>query len=408
MLAEIVKWKMAAVLLALSLGFSGWAQNYPEAMFIIDSSGSMQAAMGGTTKLDVAKSVLREVLPKLPVEVLVGLTAYGHRHPKDCRDVEILVPPGSQARDDLLARVDALSPVGMTPIALALQTAGEAIQSRPAECIVVLLTDGAETCGGNPAAVVGALRRQGLKFMLYVVGYDIQDAEKKSLAYLAAAGGGRYIAADDSAALLDAFESVRRDIEEKVEKARTEKVQRKTGLGKLHLIIPPEALQSLAGIQIRRRGEMKAVKKGELTRADSMHPLMSGEYELWMEFANPNYQPPTSIKLGEFDIHGGAATELVLGALAFNIADGLLDNNVAFVQINAQATGAELVKLEKHDNDYYLFKPKPASPGTYDVMIGYNQSPRKRCCCQNSLRYGRQAGGSRMGFELYPEKTGFR
>jgi len=389
--AFVFQWLLALACMLVAVHATR-AQDYPEIMFVLDSSGSMQAPLQGRAKLDIAKEVLRGVVPGLPPEVRLGLAAYGHRNPRDCEDVEIIVPPGSNDRAALLAQVDALVPVGMTPITLALAKVAELLQTRQGETTVVLLTDGLETCGGDPLALMRKLKQTDLRLVLYVVGYDIKDKEKQALLDLAQAGDGRYFPANDAASLLAALETVRKDIEKKVAKAKTEKVQKKTGLGKLHLTLPAAAVKSLAGIQIRRRGEEKVVKKAKLSAADSMHPLMSGEYELWLDFANPNYKPPTSIKLGGFNVNGGATTELALGAIAFNLADGLADHNISFLQIIARATGEVLIKTEVLGNDYYLFKPKPVPDGIYDLAIGYYRSPAPMLLATNiTVAAGKQA-----------------
>ena len=386
------RFKILGLIVWLASFSIGWTQEYPEIMFIVDSSGSMQAGMEGRMKLDVAKEVLLTVVSELPAEVRLGLAAYGHRRKNDCQDVEILIPPGSNEKPELIARVNTLVPMGMTPIALALSTVADQLKSRKAETTIVLLTDGLETCGGDPHGVVKKLKQEGLRFILYVVGYDVKDSEKKELLSLAAEGGGRYFPAHDAASLLAALEMVRKDIEEKVAKAKTRKVQKKTGLGKFHLSMPMDALKSLSGIQIRRKSDAKVIKKAKISDADTTHPLLAGEYELLLDFANPNYRPSTSILLQSFDIDGGVTTELTLGALAFNVAEGLADNNISSLQIIAHRTGRPFVQTEVKDNSYYLFKTKPVPAGEYDLAIWYYRSPQTTVIATNiTVQAGKQS-----------------
>lgn len=384
----------------IALSFMAWlagaapghAQDYPEVMFIVDSSGSMQAKLEGRAKLDIAKDVLGTVVPELPPEVRLGLTAYGHRQKADKQDVEILVAPGSGEQKEVLARIAALAPLGLSPIALALSKVAEQLKPRRTETTIVLLTDGLETCGGDPRGVVKQMKQDGLSFVLYVVGYDVKDSEKKELVSLAAEGNGRYFSAQDAASLLAALEQMRKDVEEKVEKAKTEKVQKKTGLGKLRLAMPEDALKSLAGIQLRRKSDGKVIKKAEIAGADSTHPLPSGEYELLLDFANPNYRPPTTILLQTFTIEGGATAELILGAVAFNVAEGLADHNIAALELIDRGSGATLVKTEPENNDYYLFKTKPLPAGQYDLAIRYSRSPQVTVLATNiAVRAGKQS-----------------
>jgi len=74
------------------------ADHYPEVMFILDSSGSMSEVVAGKKKIDAAKEVMHAVVPQLDENVRIGLTAYGHRRPGDCTDIEVLVPAGSNDR----------------------------------------------------------------------------------------------------------------------------------------------------------------------------------------------------------------------------------------------------------------------------------------------------------------------
>jgi len=184
---------------------------------------------------------------------------------------------------------------------------------------------------------------------------------------------------------------VRKDIEKKVEKAKTRKVQKKTGLGKLRLSMPADALKSLAGIQIRRKSDAKIIKKAEISGADTTHPLLAGEYELLLDFANPNYRPPTSVPLQLFDINGGVTTKLALGALAFNVAEGLADNNISSLQIIDHRTGDTFVETEVKGNSYYLFKTKPLPAGEYDLAIRYYRSPEMTVIATNiTVQAGKQ------------------
>lgn len=365
---------MKAWVAGLAAGILAWraaAAPVPEVVFILDASGSMSEPAGAQTKMEAAKAVLQAVVPAVAAEVKVGLAAYGHRRERDCADIEILVPPGSEDRGAVLARVAALQPKGVTPIAAALVQVGEYLKGRAAETTIVLVSDGKETCGGDPRAVVAALRAAGVKFVLHVVGFGVTAADQAELTGIAAAGGGRYFGAADAAALQAALQAVNAEIAQKVEAAKTAVVAQATGLGKVRIALPESALKSLAGFRIVRKISDKVVKEGELPAADSTHPLMSGDYALTLLFANPNYQPPTELPLGDFAVAKGATTEVVLGAVVLNIAEELKKAPVEAVVVAESGSGREVLRLLRHDNDYYLFKPKALRPGTYDVAFQY-------------------------------------
>ena len=363
--------KVWLIFLCIPLG--ALAAAMPEAMFILDASGSMLGAAGSQTKIDAAKSVLAQVVPAVAPEVKIGLAAYGHRRPDDCADIEILVPPGTEDRAAVLARIAAMQPQGMTPISAAVTQVADLLKGRDAETTIVLVSDGQETCGGDPCATVRTLKAAGVKFVMHVVGFDVTDEDQTQLACIAEAGGGKYFGAADAAGLLAALQAVRAEIAQKVEQAKTQVVQQATGLGKLRIVLPESALSSLSGFRIVRKISDKTVKEGALPAADSTHPLMSGDYSLTLLFANPNYQPPTEMPLGDFAVAKGETTEFALGAIAFNVAEELKEAPVEAIVVTDSASGRETLRILPHGNDYYLFKPKALLPGAYDVAFLYRR-----------------------------------
>ena len=177
-------------------------------LLILDASGSMWAPVPTeeVSRFASAQRVLGELLDKLPDEVEVGLIAYGHRRRGDCQDIETVVPAGPLDRAAVRRTVGALTPTGKTPLAGSAQQAFEIMRSREDITILILLTDGLETCDGDLGAVVQAARDEGLEFVLDVVGFHVDDADAQQLVDAAANGCGRYVGAagaDQLAAALD-------------------------------------------------------------------------------------------------------------------------------------------------------------------------------------------------------------
>ena len=246
-------------------------------------------------------------------------------------------------------------------------------------------------------------------------------ADQAQLECIAQAGGGKYFAAADAAGLLAALQEVSADIAQKVEQAKTQVVTQATGLGKVRIVLPESALKSLSGFRIVRKISDKVVKEGELPAADSTHPLMSGDYALTLLFANPNYQPPTELPAGDFSVAKGATTEIALGALVFNVAAELTKAPVEAVVISESGTGREALRLLRHDNDYYLFKPKSLLPGTYDVALLYYRSDKPTTVAtglavaagqetvltlDSGIQVARPAGTRVRGWDLVPAGGG--
>ena len=164
-------------------------------VFILDGSGSMWGQIEGKAKIDIAKEVLTGLIKDLPAGVDVGLVVYGHRSKGDCNDVEELAPLGAPDKAALIEKVNAISPKGMTPITLSVRMTVEKLKALEQETTVLLVSDGEETCKGDPCALVKELKASGIKFVMHVIGFDVSAKEKAQLECLAKAGGGRYFAA---------------------------------------------------------------------------------------------------------------------------------------------------------------------------------------------------------------------
>lgn len=196
----------------MSLAIAGPVKAQSNLLFIVDSSNSMWGQIDGTAKIDTAKSVLRETLETLPPEVSVGMLAYGHRRRGDCGDVELVSPIGSDAAQ-LRAVVGRLTPRGKTPIAASLQAAAGAFDGRLEQTNnILLISDGIETCSGNPCAVAEELAKMNIDLKVHVVGFNVDAATRAQLQCIADKGRGQYFdarnAAEFSAALQQTQEIV--------------------------------------------------------------------------------------------------------------------------------------------------------------------------------------------------------
>ena len=66
---------------------------------------------------------------------------------------------------------------------------------------IVLVSDGIETCGGDPVAAAEELNRSGIEVEIDVVGFGVPDDEADQLRDVASAGGGEYFDARTGALL---------------------------------------------------------------------------------------------------------------------------------------------------------------------------------------------------------------
>jgi len=178
-----------------------------EIILILDASGSMWGQIEGQNKISIAKKVLKNLIAELPESVEVGLIAYGHRDKGDCKDIETVVPPGPLDRTVLNEKIDELNPKGKTPITDSILTAFDLVRSNENATTVILVSDGIETCGGDPCKAVKEAKDAGINFIMHVVGFDVGDVDVSQLECAAQAGGGLYLSAQNASELSEALET---------------------------------------------------------------------------------------------------------------------------------------------------------------------------------------------------------
>ncbi|WP_440997580.1 VWA domain-containing protein [Arhodomonas sp. SL1] len=175
-------------------------------LFILDGSGSMWGRVDETPKISIAKEVMSELVAELPDDARAGLYAYGHRRKGDCADIESLVALGPLDRQTLVDRIQGLNPKGKTPIRDAVNQALEELRRVEETASVVLVSDGLESCGGDPCAAVKAARDAGIEFRMHVVGFGLGDTDAGQLQCMARTGGGEYYTAANAEELSHALQ----------------------------------------------------------------------------------------------------------------------------------------------------------------------------------------------------------
>jgi len=176
---------------------------------VVDASRSMWGRMGGEPKMSVAKDILYDVSYWFREDLDLALRAYGSTSPSDnndCTDSRLLVPFGEGNRDSIRQAIANLRPLGQTPIAFALNQATRDFGTLQDDRALVLVTDGIESCNGNPVQAARELREQGI--VVHLIGFGLgnaTDEDAASLQAVANASGGRYVTAGSAEELKEAL-----------------------------------------------------------------------------------------------------------------------------------------------------------------------------------------------------------
>lgn len=174
-------------------------------LIVLDGSGSMWGQIDGVAKISTAKEALSGLVNDFGPNTNIGLMAYGHRRQGDCADTQVIVPPGQGTASAVNEAIQSITPRGKTPLAASLMAAGDVLSQRERRADILLISDGLETCGGDPCAAAQALADRGIDTHVHVVGFDLNDQEAAALQCIVENGRGRYFAANSAAQFTDAL-----------------------------------------------------------------------------------------------------------------------------------------------------------------------------------------------------------
>jgi len=180
---------------------------------VIDASGSMNGRLtDGTPKIDAAKSAVADLTGKMPEDINLSLRAYGHQSPrseKNCTDTAMLVPFGkaSDVSPDVVGKSSGLTAQGYTPITYVLGLAADDLKQLSGEKTIVLVSDGKETCAGDPCVLARKLKEADADLTIHTVGFGVDPTTRGQLQCIASAGGGTYFDADSASGLVDSMMS---------------------------------------------------------------------------------------------------------------------------------------------------------------------------------------------------------
>lgn len=173
------------------LPLSTQAQPNKRYVFILDASGSMSEKWDGKTRMAVAKEKLLQVLGGLPKDVSVGLVAYGNRI-AGCSSARLYHPIQRGAASIVSQKISNIVPAGSTPIAQTLNVVGEFLLNDVQETEIIFISDGVESCDGDPKAVLYQWKQSGKKFRMQILGIDIDPKGEEDLKRLSILGDGHY------------------------------------------------------------------------------------------------------------------------------------------------------------------------------------------------------------------------
>jgi Ca-activated chloride channel family protein len=173
-------------------------------LFLLDASGSMQEEWmrPNQSRWTVAKSILTKLVDSLRqnTKLELALRVYGHRSPqeqKNCKDTWLEVPFKAKNHSLIIEKLEEIKPKGVTPITYSLEQAAGDFPAGPGyRNILILITDGIESCGGDVCAMSRALQQKGVFLRPYIIGLGMQTERALDCV-------GKYINADTPGKFFD-------------------------------------------------------------------------------------------------------------------------------------------------------------------------------------------------------------
>ncbi|SET33832.1 Ca-activated chloride channel family protein [Oceanobacillus limi] len=190
-------------------------------LILLDVSGSMSNEINNRKMIDIAKDSILEFTADLPSSANVGLRVYGHKGSSKEKDKEISCSSSELVydiqpfeKDEFKDALDPYEPSGWTPKARSLQRASEDFKNFPAENnanIIYVVSDGIETCDGDPVSVTKSLMNTEIQPLINVIGFNVDDDAQQKLLEIAEMGQGEYTSAvneEDLQAVFDRAEEM--------------------------------------------------------------------------------------------------------------------------------------------------------------------------------------------------------
>jgi len=156
-------------------------------LFVLDASSSMYKKWGKNEKWKIAEESLITIADSLTKEhknLNFGLRVYGSNSlpsENDCLDTELKLPIGKHEVVQLKNKLTGIKPKGITPLAYTLeQTEDDFKNFEHQRNILILITDGSESCESDPCEILQILLKREVIVKPVIIGLNIDVESLKA------------------------------------------------------------------------------------------------------------------------------------------------------------------------------------------------------------------------------------
>ncbi|WP_203289869.1 VWA domain-containing protein [Metabacillus sp. cB07] len=185
---------------------------------LLDASGSMAQKIGGQTKMDLAKKAVNDFVASMPEGANVSLRVYGQEGSNSdsdkklsCDSTEVVYDLKPYNEAEFKDSLGKFKPTGWTPIAKAISESKADFEKsdKQGQNIIYVVSDGIETCDGDPAKEAKELHDSNIEAVVNIIGFDVDSNGQKQLMSVAQAGGGQYETVDTAEDFQELWEDER-------------------------------------------------------------------------------------------------------------------------------------------------------------------------------------------------------
>jgi Ca-activated chloride channel family protein len=183
-----VKYLLFTILLFFSVGNICSQPPKNRVLFLLDASYSMNKPWKNGTRWQIAKNAIIEIIDSTSSfkNVEFGLRVYGHQQSlreNDCKDSRMELPFGNVNAHTIRKKLSSIQPKGVTPLAYSLEKCANDFLSTHdvSRNFLVIITDGEESCGGEPCAITQSLLLKNIVLKPIVLGIQLPEVLEEKL-----------------------------------------------------------------------------------------------------------------------------------------------------------------------------------------------------------------------------------
>ena len=195
------------------VGDSGNSEDIGKAIILLDASSSMLLSVNGEVKMDIAKDAVKRFADVIGQESEVSLVVYGHKGSESnndkklsCESIEEIYPMSEYNSEGFEESLATFESKGWTPLAGAINKAAEMSSTLDGPLTVYIVSDGVETCDGDPVKAAESFVEENNERSVNIIGFNVDQKAEEQLIAVSEAGNGKYFSANNAEEMQETIE----------------------------------------------------------------------------------------------------------------------------------------------------------------------------------------------------------